>query len=103
MGFDTSMDSHKEKYKFHKAIEARMSGPVPPTPTPTPTPTPVPTPTPSPVPSDSFRCTDNQCVSSVGGVTLETCNAVCGEGKYKCTNNQCVASSDGVSKEICDP
>merc|ERR1712084_176558 len=23
--FDTSMDSHREKYKFHKAIEARMS------------------------------------------------------------------------------
>merc|ERR1712048_555965 len=52
--FDTSMDSIKEKYKLHKAIEARMSGPVP-----SPTPTPTPTPSPSPSPSGKFRCVSN--------------------------------------------
>merc|ERR1712166_1555268 len=89
--FDTSMDSVKEKFKFHKAIEARMSGPSP-----------TPTPSPTPSPSDSFRCTDNQCVASSGGLPLETCNALCGDGVYKCHNNQCVAATTGVSKETCD-
>jgi len=35
-------------------------------------------PTPSP-PSDSFKCSNSQCVPSTsGGVPLETCNAICG-------------------------
>merc|ERR1711957_19027 len=57
---------------------------------------------PTPSPSDSFRCTDNQCVASSGGLPLETCNALCGDGVYKCHNNQCVAATTGVSKETCD-
>merc|ERR1712157_274267 len=101
--FDTSMDSTKEKYKFHKAIEARMSGPVPPSPTPQPpAPTPKPPPTPAPTPVDAYRCTNNQCVADSAGVPLETCNALCGGDKYKCTDNQCVASSDGVAKATCE-
>merc|ERR1712093_506986 len=86
----------------------RCSGVIPavgPSPTPTPSPSPVPptpTPTPSPSPSGSFKCSNNQCVSSSsGGVPLETCNAICGDGTFKCVNDQCVAAEGGVSKDSC--
>merc|ERR1712203_496042 len=92
------MDSTREKYKLHKAIEARMSGPVP-----SPTPTPVPTPTPSPSPSGKFKCVSNQCVSSSsGGVSKDICEAICVPSKYKCKNNQCVADADGVDQSTCE-
>merc|ERR1712157_320083 len=74
--FDTSMDSVKEKYKLHKAINARMSGPVPPSPVPSPTP--APTPTPSPSPADAFKCVNSQCVATVGGVSKDICESICG-------------------------
>jgi len=94
--FDTSMDSVKEKYKLHKAIEARMSGP-------TPAPTPVPTPSPSPSPSGKFKCVSNQCVSSSsGGVSKDICDAICVPSKFKCKNNQCVADADGVDEATCE-
>lgn len=80
-------------------------GPVPaptPAPMPTPVPAPMPVPVPTPMPSSLFRCKSDQCVASDSGVSLETCNSVCGDGKFKCVQNQCIASADGVAKETCD-
>jgi len=81
----------------------RCSGVIPSVgPSPAPSPSPAPTPTPSPSPSGSFRCSSDQCVPSAsGGVPLETCNAVCGDGTFKCVKDQCVAAQGGVSKETC--
>jgi len=91
--FDTSMDSLSPKYKLHQAISDRMQGP---------TPTPTPSPSPSPSPSSGFKCTNNMCTASaIGGVDLDTCNSICGDGTFKCVANQCVAASGGVSKDIC--
>jgi len=95
--FDTSMDSTTDKYKFHKAIKERMDNPQP-----TPTPAPTPTPPPSPGPVDAYKCVSNACVAAEGGVSLETCAAICEGDSYKCKNNQCVATVGGVSKDICE-
>jgi len=95
--FDTSMDSVTEKYKVHKAIKARMAAPSPP-----PSPRP-PTPTPAPSPVDSYKCFNNACVASEGGVSQSVCESICAPAdSYKCISNQCVAHSDGVSKSICE-
>ena len=93
--FDTSMDSQKEKYKFHKAIEARMNGPAP---------TPTPTPTPSPSPGNLFKCINGQCEGGHStGVDESICRQICTPpANYKCVNNACVQDASGVAKEICE-
>lgn len=76
--FDTSMDTvsgGQQTFELHKAISARLAGPAPPPPSPTPVP---PTPTPSPTPADAFKCVNSQCVASVGGVSKDVCESICG-------------------------
>merc|ERR1711918_244308 len=71
-------------------------------PQPTPTPAPTPTPPPSPGPVDAYKCISNACVAAEGGVSLDTCAAICEGDSYKCKNNQCVVTVGGVSKDICE-
>jgi len=99
-GHSTATDVAQALCKKVLGDEPRCSGEIPPIGGPSPTPTP--SPSPSPTPSGKYRCTSNQCVSSSsGGVALETCNSICGDGTYKCVASQCVAAEGGVSKDIC--
>merc|ERR1712122_175234 len=49
--------------------------------TPSPAPSPAP-PTPTPA-VDEYRCSDNQCVASSGGVSKEICGSMCGPQMYR--------------------
>ena len=63
----------------------------------------VPPPSPPPSPAGSYKCIDEKCVESSGGIGKEACEGFCLPTNYKCTDGKCVpTNSGGVGKDICE-
>jgi predicted outer membrane repeat protein len=61
-----------------------------------------PTPSPSPL-ANEYRCINNICVPSVGGIPKAECEKVCGTPSlYICKNSTCIPATSGVNKSTCE-
>ena len=53
-------------------------------------------------PPPTYKCNNNQCIVTAGGVSRADCQAACAAPlKYKCNMNQCIVAADGVSAAAC--
>jgi len=90
-----SLDVPYDQQHFRLVNDSDCHGTPPPTPPPTPEP-------PAPTPAPLYHCVHDKCVPASSGVTLSTCQSVCGTlNFFKCVDDKCVPASSGVTQSAC--